>query len=523
MTWTVTDLFCGAGGSSLGAETVPGVRLRMAANHWKTAIRTHSANFPHADHDCADISQVDPRRFERTNILLASPECTNHSMAKSHKTDLFDPNGDPAAERSRATMWDVCRFAERHHYDCVVVENVTEVRRWAPFEAWLSAMSLLGYDYELLYINSMMVLPTPQSRDRFYGVFWKRGIPRPNLDFRPVGFCHNHGDVAAKQAWKKPGSPGGRYRQQYVYRCPKCLAVVAPYAMPAAAAIDWSIAGQRIGDRAKPLSPNTMRRIRLGLERYGPAVVQRYGNTFERPGSDYARAWSATDAPIPTMMTDLQHGLVTPLHHGAGGPGARSTDEVWPTQTGRAENALVGFDPFIAELRGGASDTRPCSEPLATVCASGNHHGVVTPPGFMVKNYGDGRDPSMSFGFERPFGAVTTQDHHSVVRFDSTVDPDAFVSSYYGNGNCSPVRQPLPTVRTHDSAALINPGIDVEDCSFRMLEPHEVKAAMAFAPDYHLVGNKRDQVRQLGNGVTPPVMGMIVGRLVDAMEGAIAA
>lgn len=494
MTWTATDLFCGAGGSSQGAEMVPGVRLRMAANHWKTAVRTHSLNFPHADHDCADISQVDPRRYERTNILLASPECTNHSMAKSHKADLFDPNGDPAAERSRATMWDVCRFAERHRYDVVVVENVTEVRRWAPFDAWLQAMTLLGYDYELLYLNSMMVLPTPQSRDRFYGVFWRRGIPRPNLDFRPRAHCATHGDVEAVQHWKKPGSPGGRYRQQYTYNCPRCDTPAAPYAMPAAAAIDWSIAGQRIGDRTKPLSENTMRRIRLGLERYGPAIVQRFGNTFERKdaAAQYARAWSATQSPIPTMMTDLQHGLVTPLHHGAGGPGARSTEEVWPTQTGRAEQALVGFDPFIAELRGGTSAARRATEPLATVCASGNHHGVVTPPGFI--------------------GTVTTG-----------YDPDAFVSSYYGNGTCSPVRQPLPTVRTHDSAALVNPGIDVEDCSFRMLEPHEVKAAMAFAADYHLVGNKRDQVRQLGNGVTPPVMGMIVRRLVDALEGQVAA
>lgn len=32
MTLTATDLFAGAGGSSLGAEAVPGVQLAMAAN-----------------------------------------------------------------------------------------------------------------------------------------------------------------------------------------------------------------------------------------------------------------------------------------------------------------------------------------------------------------------------------------------------------------------------------------------------------------------------------------------------------
>lgn len=42
---TVTDLFCGAGGSSIGAEKA-GARLRMAANHWRMAIDTHNTNFP---------------------------------------------------------------------------------------------------------------------------------------------------------------------------------------------------------------------------------------------------------------------------------------------------------------------------------------------------------------------------------------------------------------------------------------------------------------------------------------------
>ena len=30
---TMTDLFCGAGGSSTGAEMVPGIEVVMAANH----------------------------------------------------------------------------------------------------------------------------------------------------------------------------------------------------------------------------------------------------------------------------------------------------------------------------------------------------------------------------------------------------------------------------------------------------------------------------------------------------------
>jgi len=70
VTATVTDLFCGAGGSSLGAEAA-GAELVMAANHWATAIEVHQAHFPNAGHDCADISQADPRRYAVTPPVMA--------------------------------------------------------------------------------------------------------------------------------------------------------------------------------------------------------------------------------------------------------------------------------------------------------------------------------------------------------------------------------------------------------------------------------------------------------------------
>ena len=83
---TMTDLFCGAGGSSTGAVAA-GIDVRIAANHWKLAVASHNENHPGTAHDCADISQVDPRRYPRTDILWASPECTNHSQAKGRKQE----------------------------------------------------------------------------------------------------------------------------------------------------------------------------------------------------------------------------------------------------------------------------------------------------------------------------------------------------------------------------------------------------------------------------------------------------
>jgi site-specific DNA-cytosine methylase len=95
---TYTDIFCGAGGSSIGL-TEAGLELKLAANHWDRAIETHSANFTNAEHLCADVSNYDMRRFPRTDILWASPICTENSPAGGRKRrpkgqlDMFEQDG----------------------------------------------------------------------------------------------------------------------------------------------------------------------------------------------------------------------------------------------------------------------------------------------------------------------------------------------------------------------------------------------------------------------------------------------
>lgn len=79
---SVTDLFCGAGGSSTGMAQVPDVEIVYAANHLPIAIETHAANHPNTQHDYVDITTRNPRDVPRTTFLWASPECTNHTTAK---------------------------------------------------------------------------------------------------------------------------------------------------------------------------------------------------------------------------------------------------------------------------------------------------------------------------------------------------------------------------------------------------------------------------------------------------------
>jgi C-5 cytosine-specific DNA methylase len=151
---TVTDFFCGAGGSSSGMERVPGIRVRLASNHWKLAIETHNYNLPHADHDIADIAGVDPRRYARTDGAWFSPECTFWTMARGDRCDYdtdhvqltldgddpHEPEPDEAKQRSRALMRDVVRFARHHHYRWVIVENVPDILKWVHLDRWLGEM-----------------------------------------------------------------------------------------------------------------------------------------------------------------------------------------------------------------------------------------------------------------------------------------------------------------------------------------------------------------------------------------------
>lgn len=69
MTLTLTDLFCGAGGSSTGAIQVPGIEVRVASNHWQLAVDTHNTNHPDAAHICA----LAPRPVKRARTTSTAP------------------------------------------------------------------------------------------------------------------------------------------------------------------------------------------------------------------------------------------------------------------------------------------------------------------------------------------------------------------------------------------------------------------------------------------------------------------
>jgi DNA (cytosine-5)-methyltransferase 1 len=550
---TVTDQFCGAGGSSIGA-TEAGVEVKLAMNHWKLAIETHNTNFPDVDHDCTDISAVDPRRYPSTDGLLTSPECTNHSLAKGvqrryYERDLFgNVFIDPSAERSRATMWDVPRFAEYHDYNFIITENVVDAAKWRLFDAWLKAMHDLDYDHEIVYFNSMFAWPTPQSRDRMYVVFWKRGNRKPNLEFRPFAHCNAcEKDIEAIQTWKK-SAKWGRYKAQYYYRCPNCNNEVTPYYYAAFNAIDWSIQADRIGDRKRPLKPKTMERIRYGLETYGrkPLIVTgRYTSGIE------CRVRDASQDAMPTQPGYSSHAIVFPWlintdHSQCQGRYANSCLTPGETQTTRQSLALVGF---LSKQYGGQADPRNMAisldDPTGTV-TTWDHHALLSTP-FMVKtvrqqNELDARSSldsiytqttcqdlgvispafiatlhrtSIAHGVDDPFLCLTAGGKHHAL-----LSANSFLTYYYGQMSAGGISDPVHTVTATDRAGLVGKldSLTVEDLTFRMLRSAEIGNVMAFPGKYVVLGTERDRVKQYGNAITPPVEKMIIERCVETFQ-----
>jgi DNA (cytosine-5)-methyltransferase 1 len=513
MSLTFTDIFCGAGGTSLGFATA-GFRLKLGANHWDRAVKTVAANFEDAEFLCADVNNYDMRRLPRTDVLTASPICTEASPASGTsgyrrpknsipgQVELLEAFGHvPKAgmERTRATFHDVIRATEVHRYLAVIVENVPDVvDRWELFDWWVDGMRRLRYNVQLVSMNSAHVGGqgndfAAQWRDRLRIVCTREGIPLPDLTLTPTAWCPRcDQDVQSVQTWapstdRKPYRVG-RYRRdprssygQYWYTCPRCARRVEPYVLPAASLIDWTDLGQRIADMPRPLPASTLRRIQAGLALTGgvPGTgLVPSGAFLGNANHDDVRVYPATAQPLPARTTKTGDWVCIPQLVPCGGNWAEQPTSVTEPMRTRTANpkgfeALLTPEPFLATLRRNAT-AGSLREPMPTVTAGGNHHALVVPD--------------------------------------------------YSTGTPRTVDRPLDTVTGRDRFALVDPGDrptpDVRDCRFRMVKPRESLRAQRFPDSYTVTGNQGEQTMQAGNADSVNVAHWIAQRVATALGAA---
>lgn len=161
------DLFAGAGGFSTGAVAA-GCSVVWAANHWPAAVAIHSANHPGTEHACQDLQQADWTRVPAHDLLLASPACQGHSIARGAEK--------PHHDALRSTAWAVVSAIECHRPHAAIVENVPEFSKWSLFGVWIDAMRTLGYAAAPHLVDSADH-GVPQQRRRLFVVITRGTAP----------------------------------------------------------------------------------------------------------------------------------------------------------------------------------------------------------------------------------------------------------------------------------------------------------------------------------------------------------
>lgn len=164
------DLFCGAGGSSWGAQ-MAGVQLVAAFDRWSLAGSAHTHNFPSTDfvagcleaHDVKELTE----KYKSIDLILASPECTNHSPAKGNK---------PRSEQSKNTAFQVVRYASAFNPRWIIIENVVNMRKWSRYEEFKSELNNLGYHLSEQVLNAA-TFGVPQARNRLFILADRKGPP----------------------------------------------------------------------------------------------------------------------------------------------------------------------------------------------------------------------------------------------------------------------------------------------------------------------------------------------------------
>lgn len=180
------DLFAGGGGSSLGAKHA-GINIVAAFDFWGLAERSHQENFPETRFFCDRIECHDVNvlsmKLGKIDMILASPECTNHSPAKGNK---------PRCEESKDTAFQVIRFAKAFRPRWIIIENVISMRNWSRYGEFFAELKSLGYRMREQVLNSAD-FGVPQSRRRLFLMCDLKNEPEPIL--KKIDKFMNIGDI----------------------------------------------------------------------------------------------------------------------------------------------------------------------------------------------------------------------------------------------------------------------------------------------------------------------------------------
>ncbi|MEN8134939.1 MAG: DNA cytosine methyltransferase [Thermodesulfobacteriota bacterium] len=254
------DLYCGGGLGARGAVNAEANPV-LAVDGWEVATKTYKENFPDATVITGLVEDQDPVSLAETysaDVLLTSPECTSHSIARGAKE---------GCEKSRETAINILPWVKAFEPRWVIVENVPRMRKWERHKELRTSLESQGYTVSEVVLNAAE-LGAPQARKRLFMICDKEGKPPEFSDFE------NNFVAGTKTARD---------------------------------IIDWSGIWKTNPLIKESRAEKTLKRAEKAIEVLGhgkPFIIVYYG-------SDYAGGWQSLDVPLRTITTLDRFGLVT--------------------------------------------------------------------------------------------------------------------------------------------------------------------------------------------------------------------
>ncbi|CAO3446726.1 hypothetical protein [Azospirillum argentinense] len=440
----VADLFCGAGGSSTGAQKA----LRalgffmslVAVNHWPVAIETHSRNHPEARHYCVNLDAARPVELVPEgylDLLMASPECTHHSRARG---------GKPMNDQSRMSASHIIRWCTDLRVKTVLIENVPEWEEWGPlnaktnrpvksrqgeyFRAFVAHMRAIGYRVEWRILN---------AADYGDATTRKRLFMICRADRKPI-------------VWPEPThSKDGEstlFGTRRKWRSARTI-------------INWKRRGQSIFDRPRPLAPKTLERIMAGSTKFrwpAPYTLALQRALYESLTFYISRAETFLAVPLPADekgRAKAQKRQATEKRFLA-----YAKERLERLTTEMTAGPAAGGDraqPMMVVLRQ-HMDGRSLDEPIPTVSAGGTHVGIAEPAAFVLNRHGDNGAHNRASSADEPTPTATASGAGYIVQ---ATEAGAFTCANRTNNRPQSVDGPIPSIVTSGSIFMAEPVSDL--------------------------------------------------------------
>ena len=201
-------------------------------------------------------------------------------------------------------------------------------------------------------------------------------------------------------------------------------------------------------------------------------------------------------------------------YHGGDGGDRRTSGVSEPVPTCDCANRYGMIEGFVIDMAHTKNNiaAKSVNSPMPTITCTHGTHGLVEPLFIPQQSAGSVKPAS-----EHPLPTISTAGAISVV--------EPLIQPYHGSSTqCRPVGHPLGTITTKDRFSLLEGRVVRTadgrlyrlDITFRMLQPHELAAAMSFPATYRFSGNKTEQIRQIGNAVCPKLAEALVSAAISA-------